>query len=401
MKRSLCLLLLALGSCSKVGPQGNTPSFPEITQRWAQPVSGGDTPKAFGDLLITNEVGPNYQKSLGEVAFNLQTQTVAWRRPEVFYGQESVVIGNALVYFNGDHQLVAIDQAGKDINRVELPEDVKVVDTLGHLLFDAVQISGDLLILPLEQAVLAYRIQDLLSGAAPVKPVWRYNVTPLAPNERAYFTSFSLDQQQGQYYVLEGKGSRTARRAQTDLIRLDAATGREQWRKTLDTREQTDSARGGVINAQNGTVLAQINGTITVTAYQNDGTERWKNPDIICPGGVTTILSHIVLHDDLAIISPFGDQCYTVLDLNTGAKRFVFSPPVGGSFGQIPAIVNGVMYATNGFLWAVDLKDGTVLGRSKTALDYAQGKTGTVIFDQPRNQLLVWAGKLNAFTPLR
>lgn len=401
MKRALSLVLLALCGCTKITDPVQQNNYPPLTPMWTEKaVLSGYTPVQFGDLLIAQEIDQKYQHELGEVAFNLQNHAVAWRNPEMFYGHESLVLGDRLVYFNGKHQLVVINQAGEELKRIELPADVEVTEVAGHLLSTSMLQTDDLLILPLEQAVLAYRKSDFRSAETTLQPVWRLNILQLSAQGRGRLAAFSLDLKNNAFYVLEAKSSPDLH-ARNQLIRLNAASGKEEWRKTLFDTDTSDTPHLGVINSQDGKIFVHLMGLPFLTAYRQDGTELWKNPNIICPDGDTNILSYLVLHNDLVFVAPYGDHCYTAVDVNTGATRYVVRPPQGGSFGQAPTFVNDVMYATNGFLWAVDTKDGSIIGRSSIDLAYAQGATGTVIFDEARQQLLVWGGQLTAFKPLR
>ncbi|UQN10591.1 PQQ-binding-like beta-propeller repeat protein [Deinococcus sp. QL22] len=374
--------------------------YPPLVPISSEALVSGDTPVHFGDLIIAEENDSKYQKSLGEVAYDLNSRKVAWRTSEIFYGHESAVVGNHLIYFNGKHQIAVINPAGQEQSRTELPLSVPE-QALGHLISTSVQVVGEVFILPMHSTLLAYRIDDLLSSELPAQPLWRFDVKALSSTGIARFPSLSCAVQEQACYVIESKGSPEQQQASTEVVKLDALTGQENWRKTLFATQAGDTPHLGVVQSGRGSIVVHVQGTSVVTAYTQSGTELWKNTSILCPGGATNILSHLIVRDDVVVVSPLGDRCYTALEASTGATRFVFSPPLGGSFGQVPSFVNGVMYATNGFLWAVDTEDGSILGRSTTELPYAQGKTGTVIFDAPRQQLLVWGGKLSAFRPVR
>lgn len=395
---SLSALALLLGACK------SSPAVPEIppalTQLWKVDILSGNRPIQFGDLIIAPEMDRNYQKEVGEIAFNLKTQKIAWRRAETFYGNESFVMNDHLVYFNGVHQIVVINAEGQERSRVELPGDVPQL-TFGHLIFPDAQRVGGIFILPMQQEIIAYSIDDLLSSLPDVKPVWRFDTQPLSKNGRVRLPGISCDAISTSCYLIESRDMPENQQARTELVKINATKGQEIWRKTLYSTNTTEVPRLGVINVKGDSIFVHLQGTPILTAYNQDGNEIWQNENIICPGGATDILSDLISQDGMVIVSPFGDRCYTILDAKTGVTRFVFSPPVGGSFGQIPTFVDGVMYATNGFLWAVDTKDGRTLARSTTDLPYAQAETGTVIFDPVNQQLLVWGGQLSAFKPIR
>jgi outer membrane protein assembly factor BamB len=87
--------------------------------------------------------------------------------------------------------------------------------------------------------------------------------------------------------------------------------------------------------------------------------------------------------------------------LKTGQKKWDFQAPVGGTFANKPLFLNGVIYAANPYVYALDAESGQLLAQSATKDDFLYDKIGTVHYDSKRNQLLVWGAKIYSYKPLR
>lgn len=137
--------------------------------------------------------------------------------------------------------------------------------------------------------------------------------------------------------------------------------------------------------------------------FDLQGRQVWKADSVICPNGSSTGFLEMHTDGQLAYPVPDGDACQSAYDLRDGSLKWTFYPPRENSatFANTPIFVRGVMYMTNGYLFAVDTGTGKLLARSQPHLSGSQGMGGSPLYDPVNDQVLVWGDDLVAFKPIR
>ena len=404
MKKHIIFLSLsiALSSCQIEG--GTKPSnYPVIKIEWDANIKGYFTPYLFNQLITSESIdssilgGPRK----GQIAFNLKTKKLAWERLQTKPGDgmSTVIYKGKAISFNATGVIRVLNDDGtvyKTIDKMVEPDR----EGGGDLFTTRVELYKNIVVIPLYQHVVAYNADQLVDETKDPQPVWQYAKKVENGSDYQILASNRIDPTTGVAYFLHDSGDLGEYKATNYFTAVDILTGKELWRKLVffSTR---DIDRRGIVGANNGMAVFHLNGTNQVIAYNTSGQKLWESEDMICPKGETSIFSSLLVQDDFIVASPFGDNCLTVLEVNSGKKRFAFVSPLDATFSQTPLVLNGVMYANNSYLWAVDIKTGQILGRSAKMDNLTQGHNGTTLHDQATNQLLVWGERLTAYTPVR
>jgi len=120
---------------------------------------------------------------------------------------------------------------------------------------------------------------------------------------------------------------------------------------------------------------------------------KWerRNNFNTCPVGRASSAAFTMVRDGKIFASPAGGTCLLAFDFQTGKKLWTFASPM--------TYLNGVLYASNTYLWALEESSGKVLGVSANFLEGTSGQT--VHYDAKRNQLLLWGDEPTSFKPVR
>ncbi|GGB70954.1 PQQ-binding-like beta-propeller repeat protein [Deinococcus soli (ex Cha et al. 2016)] len=390
------VLLSACSAGTTTSPSKPDQGGATLTPTATVPTPAFEQSVLFGDLIVGKRVNADNTRELDMTAVHLGTRAAAWQQPALFRGNEAVQVGANLIHYDGRHALVVRDGSGAATRTVELPASVPNQD---HLVRAQVLVQGDLLFLPTPRALLAYRVADLTSGAGPVTPAWSQSyaagtgsVTGQVLGEIAVSGT--------QVYaavITYNDGERTTR---TTLHALDAATGEAKWAKTLYDEATSSTSRTAELAADAQGVYVHLSGTGHITAFSPAGAERYRTADFYCPGGSTDIWAHLTVQDGLLFGMPLGDTCFSAWKAQDGARAWVFNDAQGGTVAQRPLVLRAAVYITNGRLIALDAQSGAVLGTS-APIERAQSMTGTVLYDAPRDQVVVWAGQLQFFKSVK
>jgi outer membrane protein assembly factor BamB len=389
---------LSLGACGKTIP-GPVEGAASMSELWALPLQGFKQPTLFGNQIVSMELTPNGSDELHVTAVDLDTRTVVWIDKTKFYGEETVVASDLLVSFNGRDALEVRDASGTLKKSVKLP--VGLLDgSPNHLISTELKIVGDTLVLPLKRAILAYDLLSLIDNNSETPtPLWQYTPTP-KPGYGGTFYSDAYDSKTGLLFASDRETNSSVRKGDTYLSAIDMKDGSPRWRKVISHYDTDDYAPPATVGAGGGLAYVHVTAQQTLNAYDATGTVVWTNPSILCPNPRTNGSFALPYTNGTVFVAIAGDHCIGAVDAATGKTKFIFDAPLAGTFAQRPLVLNNVMYATNGHLWAVDMNTGNVLGQSGD-LGATQSTTGTVLYDQKRNQLLTWGDGLRAFKPLK
>lgn len=241
-------------------------------------------------------------------------------------------------------------------------------------------------------SLFAYDMETLAQPNS--QPLWqRYFESP----EASGIDDLAVDSTNGIIYIATEKPTN---KLTTTLYALNRQ-GQELWQKDLGTSpEGLTYARRAKLQAYEKGVVASLYGSGVVELYNPKGEAVWANPvRFVCDE--TNVLSKPAIVDEVLYGSPAGDHCLFAIDLKTGRKLWDFKAPQSGTFDNKPVVVNGVVYASNGRVYAVDAKDGQLLAASEVYDRSLQFERGNIHYDPPRNQLIMWGEKIYSFKPIR
>jgi hypothetical protein len=239
-----------------------------------------------------------------------------------------------------------------------------------------------------DNAVIIYLADDLLNAANP-KPLWFLETdldnAVLDENTGDLFYS-SRVQYSGNVY------------ADAFITRLDY-NGKEVSKFKVLTNLLVPDAYLSLAIKDN-YLYAAGGGKLQLKKYDFQNHLIWEAPEYICPGGSAHIPISLIRYNDTVLIMPFGDTCFSAWDTETGKMRWSFQSPNKLSFVNTPLLHNNVLYAGNGYLWALDFDTGNILAVSERNKG-TQGEAGTPQYDVDSNQIIFWGLELQFYKPLK
>jgi outer membrane protein assembly factor BamB len=381
MRRLACTLfvLLSLTACTdatRAADPVNDPALPKLTRLWSLP-----TYKTIGYSSLQGDL---YLSGNKLRAVNVATHLLAFEIPEevsVARTSFASVGPNLLAVLRANTQtaMLLFTRTGQVLNKIEFPGSVGVA--LGN---EGPVVVGNAVYLGFGNTVYKYAADGL--GTPGVQPLW-------AKHYDANSIDGLLVQDQDHLYV-------TVRDTASRLLLLDG-TGTERWSRQLAPEGQT-AALGAAMGLYKDTIIVQA-GTAGLQAYrQADGSKAWASfPSIdVCPSGASPLAFRMAIGQDRVFLGHFGGHCVLSFRADTGAPAWIFDAPNRVTFDTEPLYLNGVVYATNGRLWALDAETGRALAAGP---DDLQDNTGAPLsYDAPRNQIVTWGGTgVFAYTPLR
>ena len=383
MRRFLpaALLIAALTACSPdpapPGVNGNTGNLPTLTRLWslAEPKTLGQTTLA-GDLLL----GGRPQLT----AIDIRAHKVAFNLPlEIDTIRTSfTALSDQLIALTGirDDTLTIFSKSGQVVNTVKLPGGMRQgINQLGPI------VVGTSLYVVSGPVLYKFRTADLLRSDA--QPVWTrsypgYSLASLlVPDEDHIVVSVNAEVSRS----------------------MVALNGQGQQRWTVDVAPATQTVSSAYILSSYKDLVIAHAGAAGLQAYKLEtGVKAWAdfpNTDI-CPGGHSISTSNLTIAADKIYMGPSGGTCVQAYQADTGKLAWVFNAPNDVTFDTKPLYLNGVVYASNNVLWALDAETGKALAQ---APDEVGDNTGMPLaYDPVDNQLLHWGSTgVFAYRPLR
>jgi len=377
------VLLSLLAACDSAGTTGggNGTGLPDLAVAWSLPVPVYGRVEMFGNLIVGGRT------DTGQVtAVNLTTHKVAWTLPQ------TVLIGGGTHFTHDDrylyvtstspskqsnNSLLVVAPDGTVVNRVDVPEYTSVQTTQGP------QVVGHLLYLTNGSELLAFDTTTIATGSP--RPV--FDVTlPGRPVIRA----MTVDPA-GTVYVATGNAHLSALNLKGSLL----------WSVdiTNDNQPVLSSANGIAVS---GSTLVATAGGGFLRAYDTaQGTPLWNSRWPVyntCAAGSSAFARQIGFGDGKIFIGNDGGGCVSAYDLATGTTAWVFDAPNGLTFDSQPFSMNGVLYATNTRLWAIDSRSGKALGVGRVVGNTSL--SANVQYSAAHNEVYVWGDELVAYTPV-
>jgi hypothetical protein len=173
--------------------------------------------------------------------------------------------------------------------------------------------------------------------------------------------------------------------------------GQMLWERDLGAVNSGFRRRATLAAYAGGVAVAQM-GKGSVEVYTTEGLIK-TTTSFVCDE--TNVMAKPIIVDQVLYGSPDGDHCLFAIDLATGRKKWDFKAPFPGTFGNTPTVVNGVVYAANRRIYAIEAQTGKLLATSSFDDEALQFERGQVHYDAPRHQLVLWGNKIYAFKPVR
>lgn len=410
LRLSLVGMGLLLSACGGVGHPGNLHdavtgqpiSIPSLTTAWELPSVYQD---AFAPAFFHN----NRLFTVADDETALNAFDVAARKLTWSYGNiPNVPVGSGASVIRAGQRLIEYNEG--DRIRVWGPDM-----TLQHTLtlpaayhkkgirwgLEGMRQVGDLAVLLVKEGVVAYRIPDLLAGR--LDPVWdhQYPQGETTNQHLAIGVAVSAEQDLVVYGISDYDDG-PKRLSRTTLHAVTASTGARRWEKEMD-RMDGALLLWTALDIEKDTIVALETASAELSALNLDGTERWKVPRALCPNGGTTLMVDVSAEDGQVYPTPNGDACQNAYDLQTGALKWTFYPPKENafSFGGRPLIVRGVAYLSNGYLFAVDTRDGKVLARGAKSNPRATRRSSTPLLEPGTGNIVQLGEDAVSYRPVR
>lgn len=377
----LLTLPLLLYACAQngathpsTGPDPDTPTG-QLTQLWALPMvqTLGYT-QLLGELLLAGQKVRGVNVRTHNLQIHSDLQVDIGRTNFAALGQDIVLLSLQ------DSSLNVIDRQGKLLSRVPLPQPAA---TGGGQ--KGPFVAGEALYVAVGSVLYKYRAADMYRASA--QPLWHKTFSgpqiaalQVADAEHLYVSSWS--DSESRVYALGGGGQTLW---QQDVVLPG-------W------------ARGGAnVMALSGQQLVVQASSAGLQSFDTQtGKRTWKAPVQIdvCPSGPSPYAQEMTIGGGRVYLGHSGGSCVLAFSLATGALDWVFDAPNQSTFDTQPLYLNGVVYATNGRLWALDAATGKQLA---VAQEDQGANSGTPLsYDPVGRQLISWGQKgLYAYRPLR
>jgi outer membrane protein assembly factor BamB len=385
MKKMAKLVILSITCClcaCAEGGQSPSAQAPALTPLWTVPVNGAFKTFSNNGKLIGLV---DWADTLTLAAFEPKQRKITWKsQPHAPLGLDNnFVVGEGVVYYMvPEKNLEVYDlETGQILESLSPPTGITFKS--GGL--GAYQkIVAKKLILNSDNSLVVYDV------AIPSKPkqLWVRNT-----EENGYPRATDADASTV-YLAASSKGNQY-------IAALNAQTGETIWNHPNPYLEN-HGALSLRVSGNGMYVMARDN---SIRAFNTKtGQPLWARTeaDVLrneCKG-VATDVNEFIITTDTLYTSPNSGQCVWAINLKDGQIKWAMNAAKYGepySFGGTPLLVNGVVYAMNGRLWAVDAQNGEVLGLSKEV------DKGWVVTNPQfiNGEIIAWGLNATGFKPVR
>ena len=372
------LFLISLTGCELMGTKPFSDRTPIL---WDVSLSGfGEVERVDSLLLGMADLATEDRL----VAVDLDNRDIAWKSDVVNFQSGRLVTAS-----KGDYIYAQIIQAegfyiytkrGELISHVRFPDPFESRSLSIHPTIDS-----NKLYISNGRHLYAYDLTDPVNPSLVWKISYDYDFkTMTVDNEGNLFVSMA-----------------TTKDLDVALKQLNPVDGSVIWQASTRTEEESVLQRSAyTLEVDGGKLFAIAFGT--VQAFSKETGERlWVSELLRCSSDGIQSIYAMELAEGNAYIAPAGGSCVFGVDLTDGNILWMHNakvvPSAWFSYGGKPKYYNGVVYATNSYLWALDAQTGEVLSLSKI-----QDRLATQTYIQEYNgEILVWGEKLRAYKPVR
>jgi outer membrane protein assembly factor BamB len=383
MKYTLVLVLLMACNLRNLAPD-KTPVL------WEVEIDGYGKNVLLDNLILGfgNFYNDSYRSLL---AVNVADNNIKWRVDfenigHIFDSQVTANGGTAFVYIPA-LGLHIYSKTGELLSKTPPPDSVINNPNPYSFVSSGPTIHNQFLYLPIAGFLFAYDI----SNPREPKLLWEQEVAKA-------LTALAVDEK-GTIYVGIALGNGNG-----SLQSLDPQNGEPVWEAdTSLTADPNDAGTPSAIITLGEKVITGIDKSFTIQAFNRiTGNRLYASESLedLCPDGQGSV-DFIEVGDSDVFVSPDAGTCVYGINGETGEVLWTHSagidPTTDFTYGGRPKYVNGVVYASNSALWALDAQTGKVLSISSnrdedaifTNVQFANG------------QILVWGKNLTAYKPIR
>jgi outer membrane protein assembly factor BamB len=382
MNYMLLIIIFLLVSCQDTNKFQN-----KIPILWKLNSEGSRFYEIANNLLITNNQYTN-EKISSIAVVDLTNKSMYWegqKLPDYSYSGIGRIFHTAYpyVYFQTRNEGFRI----YDLQKKKLVKIVHEAPYIGSSYW----ISGDdkYLVLPSGQDIFTY---DITQKETP-KFLWRKtffnSVLHLHISENTLLVTLNV-------------------KSKENLLKLDIDNGQVLWAKKIvhPEGEQIHPATPEMVIKKDNMVYFSMNLQLGVRALNFDtGEEIWRSepvPNALCSlGDQGSLGSQIIVAEDNIILISGLSRCVFAFQRNTGKIAWVLNskvdPTNNYSFCGRAVYKNGIVYASNGVLWAVENSSGKVLGLNPEP----QALTQCTALMEWENLILAWGRQLVAYKAIR
>lgn len=242
-----CGLLVLLSGCSSV----NIPTWPPVTLRplWTANIPAIEQPTLSGDVYLTQQITADQTNTVGMTAVNTRTHQVQWRDnlpapsrvddPLLIYGNYATTYQGRLINFSLGTGLVVRDpNTNTKFRTIPFPADVYTPkgSRAGRTHWETYR---NLLLIPLNDVLLAYGMDELIGTASSVAPVWKVTFPTLGTSVQN-IDNISVDQQSGTVAFTVIAQDEVKKTTSTTLHVLNATSGAERWKRVIHDDPTSD-----------------------------------------------------------------------------------------------------------------------------------------------------------------
>lgn len=374
--RRVLLSLLLLTACTSASPPSEPP-LPTLPLRWSLPEPRAlGTTALLGDLMLGGSQLTAVNVRTRSLAFTQHIRTLPYRSNYARFGDHLVA-----VIKEGGPQMVVVTPTGQVENTVTFPGQPNA--TIRHV---GPTVIGESLYVISGPTLYKYRLADLL--LPDVQPVWMRRF----PGQEV--STFLVESEDRIYVSVNNVDVQRA------VVAVDGS-GATRWSVDVAPPKQVGSSAYS-LGVYRDTLIVQA-GTAGLQAYKTATGERaWVDfPTInVCPSGESQTAYEMTVAADHIYFGHYGGDCVLAFHAGTGKLAWIFDSPYKATFDTKPVYLNGVVYATNGRLWALEAVTGKALARGNEELG---DNTGSPLWYVPvEGQLVVFGPTgVNAYSPLR
>lgn len=371
-----CLLC----SCGE-GGNPSSAQAPAMTALWSAPVNGAFKTFSNNGKLVGLV---DWTDTLTLTAFDPKQRKILWKsQPHAPLGLDNnFVVGNSVVYYmvpNGNLEVYDLE-TGNILK--SLPPPTGTTFKTGGLGAYQKIINNKLIINADDEVLIVY---DISIPNSP-KLLW------VRQSNDAGFPRATDGDTNAIYLAASVKGN-------DYLTALNPETGETIWRQP----DLYPENRGALSIRVSGNGLYVVGSDHSMHAFDTKtGRKLWAIDDTWrkdCDGAISEVYELLVTPDTL-YASPNSGVCVWAVNLKDGQIKWAMSAAKYGypyTFGGTPILVNGVIYAMNTRLWAIDAQTGEVLGLSKEV-----DKNWVVSKPQFINgEIIAWGINAAGFKPVR
>lgn len=376
----LCSALLGLNSCAD-NSVGRPPGVAPLNLKWSINDPSFGNAVLRGNLLLSGKSIRALDLNTRKFAFNHVADKTQPYNTDLTLRNYVELDDNLIVqsYSQNKEYLSVMNKKGEFLNTITLPNGIPAAmhETGPMLTQNALYTSSG-------PILYKYNRADLLKPDA--QPVWTKKY------EQFNLASFYA-RDDDHIFVAPNDGS-------FQIFSLDG-NGQQRWMTQTSQNKDLIVGQSFTMKTYKNSLIIEAGTTGLMALDMDTGKMLWDKPASlnVCPMTGTTSFQ-ITIADDKILVGPWAGSCVQAYDASTGKLDWVFASPNQATFDTMPLYHNGVVYATNSVLYALDATTGKLLAQGNEFLDSNTG--APLVYDLSHDEILQWGlTGLFAYKPIK